>query len=370
MGLSAFYGAVRILSNSIGKLPAHVLRDTGKGKEKDKKHIVNYLENVRPNPWMTAFTLKKAAMMQALLHGCAYIAIFFSNDGKPKELHLLSSKNTMVVREATDGTRYYDTSINGKLWSFHQDSIIELPWLTYDGKTGVGLLSSMKETLSTDYAEQQYAGKFYANGARLSGVVEVGQSLSEPNKEKVRSQFEEKYGGLTNAFRVGVLDLGMKYTPLGISQKDAQFIESRDFNVEEVSRFTGVPLHKLMTGKQSYNSNEQNALEYVVDTLMPIVTLWEQEKTYKLFLDRELQNGYYLKINMAAELRGDNAARATFYETMFRNGFKSINDVRELEDDDDIEGGDEHFISKNYMTLKQALSGDGTGQQTWKLTQE
>lgn len=358
MGLSAFYGAVRMLSNSMGKLPIHIYRETDSGKQRDKKHVINRLLNMRPNPGMTAFTLRKAAMIQSLLYGCAYIAIFFDAVGKPKELYLLPSENTVVVREAADGTKFYDTAINGKLWSFNQDSIIELPWLTYDGKGGVGLLKSAKETLSTDYAAQQYAGKFYRNGARISGIVETPGTLNQENKEKLRAQFEEKHSGIANAFRVSVLDLGMKYTPLGINQKDAQFIESRNFTVEEISRFTGVPLHKLMAGKQSYESNQQNSLEYVIDTLLPVVTLWEQEFPYKLFLDNELKSGYYMKFNLAAELRGDDKARAEYHEIMFRNGFKSINEVRELEDDNDIEGGDAHFVTKNYWTLEQALKGE------------
>jgi HK97 family phage portal protein len=364
MGLSAFYGAVRILSNSLGKLPIHVYKHSERGNEKDKQHVINKLLNLRPNTGMTAFTLRKAAMIQSLLYGCAYIAVFFDKDGKPKDMYLLPSENTISVRQAADGTRYFDTTINGKTWSFSEDSIIELPWLTYDGKTGVGLLSSAKETLSTDYASQQYSGKFYKNGARLSGIVEVASSVSPENKDKIRTQFEEKYGGLDNAFRVGVLDLGMKYTPMGIAQKDAQYIESRGFSVEEVSRFTGVPLHKLQAGKQSYNSNEQQGLEYVVDTLLPIVTLWEQEMSYKLFLDRELMAGYYTKFNLAAEMRGDNKARAEFYEIMFRNGFYSINNVLEKEDMNYIDGGDAHFVTKNYWTLQQALNGEANGQQT------
>ncbi len=359
MGLSAFYGAVRILSNSMGKLPIHVFKETDKGKERDKKHVINRLLNIRPNPHMAAFTLRKAAMIQSLLYGCAYIALFFDNAGYPKEMYLLPSENTMVIREASDGTRFFDVSIKGNLWQFSEDSIIELPWLTYDGRTGVGLLKSASETLSTDYASQQYAGKFYRNGARMSGLIETAATVNWTNKEKVRQQFEEKYGGLDNAFRVGVLDLGMKYTPMGLAQKDAQYIESRGFTVEEIARFTGVPLHKLQTGKQSYNSNEQQGLEYVVDTLLPIVTLWEQEYAYKSFLDRELDLGYYLKFNLAAEMRGDNKARAEFHEIMFRNGFKSINEIRELEEDNAIAGGDEHFVTKNYWTLKQAIKGEG-----------
>jgi HK97 family phage portal protein len=256
----------------------------------------------------------------------------------------------------TDGAREYETTIGNVRYRFDQDSVIELPWLTYDGRQGVGLLSSAKETLATEYSSQQYAGKFYRNGARISGIVETQGDISWENKEKIRQQFEDRYSGLQNAFRVGVLDFGMKYTPLGIPQRDAQYIESRNFSVEEISRVTGVPLHKLQSGKQSYNSNEQQGLEYVVDTLLPIVTLWEQELAYKLFLGRELRVGYYLRFNVAAEMRGDNKSRADYYDIMIRNGIYSINECRELEEKDGVVNGDEHFITKNYMPVSQMLT--------------
>jgi HK97 family phage portal protein len=356
MGLSAFYGAVRILSNSLGKLPIHVYKDPVT-KKRDDTHAINRLLNLRANNFMASFTLRKSAMIQSLLYGCAYIAVFFDATGRPSELLLMPSDAT-VVYIYTDGTREYETTINNVRYRFDQDSVIELPWLTYDGQNGVGLLRSAKETLSTEYSSQQYAGKFYRNGARISGIVETQGDVSWENKEKLRAQFEETYSGLQNAFRVGVLDFGMKYTPLGIPQKDAQYIESRNFTVEEVSRVTGVPLHKLQSGKQSYNSNEQQGLEYVVDTLLPIVTLWEQELGYKLFLGRELNAGYYLRFNVAAEMRGDNKSRAEYYDIMIRNGIYSINECRDLEEKDGITNGDEHFITRNYMSVSQMLTSD------------
>lgn len=353
MGLSAFYGAVRILSNSLGKLPIHVYKDPVT-KKRDDRHVINKLLNLRANNYMASFTLRKCAMIQSLLYGCAYIAVFFDAAGRPNELLLMPSEAT-VVYIYTDGTREYETMINNVSYRFDQDSVIELPWLTYDGRYGVGLLRSAKETLATEYSSQQYAGKFYRNGARISGIVETPGDISWDNKEKLRAQFEETYSGLQNAFRVGVLDFGMKYTPLGIPQRDAQYIESRNFSVEEVSRVTGVPLHKLQSGAQSYNSNEQQGLEYVVDTLLPIVTLWEQEFGYKLFLSRELRAGYYLRFNVAAEMRGDNKSRADYYDVMIRNGIYSINECRDLEEKDAILNGDEHFITKNYMPVSQML---------------
>lgn len=357
MGLSAFYSAIKTVSDSMGKLPINIFYQNKKGKQQDKRHVLNHLLNLRPNRYMSAFWLKKVAAIQAMLYGSAYIWVGFDAAGKPNEMLLLPSEGTTRCIDLDTGREWYESTINGKMAKFSPDEMLQVMWTSYDGRVGVGLLTSAKETLATDNAAQQYAGKFYRNGARLSGIVEVPSELSKESKDVVRGEFEERYSGMTNAFRVGVLDFGMKYTPMGLPQRDAQFIESRGFSVEEISRFTGVPLYKLQTGKQSYQSNEQQGLDYVCNTLLTIVTQWEQEFGYRLFLNTELAKGYYLRFNLSSEMRGDDQSRSNFYEKMFRNGFYSINEVRGFEDMNAVPNGDEHFVTRNYMTLDEAVKG-------------
>lgn len=169
-------------------------------------------------------------------------------------------------------------------------------------------------------------------------------------KDLIRNEWEKRHAGPTNAQRIAVLDYGLKYNPISISNKDAQFVEQSELSVQDIARFFGVPLYKLQAGKQSYSSNEQNAIEYVVSTLHPIVTQWEEEMTWKLLPPSEAVK-LKIRINMMAELRGDFASRATWYKAMREIGGYSINDILALEDLPDVEGGDERYASLNYVPV-------------------
>ncbi len=359
MRLSAYFGACRVLSDSMGKLPIHVFRDTGKGKKHVTDHPLNYLLNTRPNARMSPFMMKKVTELSALNHGLGLIYVGGANSGRINELLPLPGWLTTPYRHS-DGSIWYIVQLEtGEMRKFSIDEVCVLPYLSYDGYTGLSLLSAAREALGTDQAAQGYAGKFYANGARPIGVIEAPNKADEASKTKIRESFERLNAGIDNAFRVAIFDMGMKYTQLSLGQKDAQFIESRQFTVEEMSRFSGVPLFKLAAGKQAYNSNEQQGIEYVVNTLQPIVTQWEQEMTYKLFTASEIAKGYYLKINMAAEMRGDNAARAAYYEKMESFGIYNVDECRGLEDLPPLpnNAGQTHFITRNLMPLEQAAKG-------------
>lgn len=177
------------------------------------------------------------------------------------------------------------------------------------------------------------------------------------------------HSGPANAQRIAVLDLGLDYKPLSISNRDAQFVEQAALSVEDIARVFGVPLYKLQAGKQSYSSNEQNAIEYVVGTLHPNATIWEQELLYKLLNPQDVARGLRIRGNLMAELRGDFNSRGTWYRNMRDNGAFSVNDIRALEDMPDVDGGDEHYASLNYVPLQdwrelsreRAMQGGGGG---------
>ena len=160
---------------------------------------------------------------------------------------------------------------------------------------------------------------------------------------------------------MAVLDRDMTYTPIGLNQRDAQFIESRAFSVEEVSRFTGIPQYMLQSGKQAYESNEQQQLDFVVSTLQPYVTQWEEEFQYKLLTEQQLKAGFYLRMNVAARLRGDNESRSRFYEKMIASGVYCPDDCRALEEKNPLPNGtgQRFFMTKNLDTVEHIISGEG-----------
>ena len=181
----------------------------------------------------------------------------------------------------------------------------------------------------------------------------------------LKEEFTQKYSG-DNAFKVAVLDLGMKYTQLGISHQESQYIENRNFSVEEVSRFTGIPVYMLQAGKQSYQSNEQQQLDFVMNVMTPHIVQVEQEAMYKLFSEEDRKSGLYLKKNEAAMLRGTHQTRAEYYEKMMGIGVYNQDEIRALEDMSPLEDGmgKSHWMSKNYAPIddKTAFGGQGEGQ--------
>ena len=356
MGTSPVAAAHRILTNSMGSLPVDLFRKENGKRENISNHRALYPLTVRANAHLSPFLFKKIMESKCFWHGEAFAYI----DRSGERVELIPMPDTHELYETESGERWYlfTGEVKGVNLTrkFHEAELIHLFNETGDGVRGVGMLQMARETINTDLSAQKYAGKFYKQGARPSGVIEVPTKLDQQNKDKVRNAFERAVGGMDNAFRVAVMDLGMKYTQLGISQKDAQFIESRQFTVEEVSRFTGVPMYKLQAGKQSYESNEANGIEYVTDTLRPIAVQWEEEFRYKLLLPRERENMYF-RMNLAAEMRGDDKSRSVFYQTMVDHSLMKPNECRRLEELDDDPNGDELLVTKNLTTLKRLVEG-------------
>ena len=241
---------------------------------------------------------------------------------------------------------------------------------TRDGLKGVATLRRASESISSARAQQQYELSYYQNGGQPSGVLrtesDLGGYAKDPNgkvltrpdgswitrKDQLRAEWEKIHAGPSNSHRTAILDFGLDYKPLAASNQDAQFVESKEVSVRDIARYFGVPLYKLQEGKQAYGSNEQNAIEYVVSTLHPIVTQYEEEMTWKLLLQSQVDAGLEIRINMMAELRGDTSARGQWYKDMLQEGPFSVNDVRALEDLPDVPGGEHRRASLNYVPLE------------------
>ena len=220
-------------------------------------------------------------------------------------------------------------------------------------------LDMARDVIAEDAMAQQYERKFYQNGARLSGIVKVDTDAKPETREKIRRAFA-RYA-TEDQFKVAVLDHGMEYTPLGVTQVDAQYLESRGFTVEEVARFTGIPKHMLQTGKESYDSNQQQRVNWVTDTVVPFVTQWEQEEGRKLLTRLQRSAGVYIHGNVSVLLRGDDMSRSQFYERMIRNAIYNPDECRALEERPPIPGGlgQEFVMSKNMGSLRSIVQGDG-----------
>lgn len=355
MKVATVNACVEIRSDTMGKLPFFVMDENT--KEHVNSHRINYLLSTRPNEHMTPFVFKKLLESQRLLTGNAYALIVTNKaTGRPVELLPLLASYMSIWRDKNNLLWYvYCDPVSGISRKFAPYEIIHLKAYSEDGITGISILSRASRSIQNAGMQQDYENKFYTQNARPAGVLEVVGDLSLPAKEKIRSEWENIYGGVNNAFRVAILDNAMKYQQIGMSQKDAQFVESKDCTIQDIARFFGVPLYKLQSGKQSYSSNEQNAIEYVVSTIHPTVQQWEEEFSFKMLFDPEIEYGLWVKINMNAELRGDMTARGAWYTSMRNNGAYSVDDIRGFEDLPKVPGGSTRIVPLNNVPLEKAM---------------
>lgn len=356
--LSPVAAAHRILTNSFGLIPFGVYRKDGEARVQVDDADLNKVLKVRPNDYMSPFMLRKIVMSNAFWHG--YGAVWNRKDGAGRVIARipLPTDCCTIRKDINTGTYWYDYNVDGKLKTFANSELSFLFFETYDGIHGRGMLDLAREAISVDAMAQRYNKKFYQNGARLSGIVEVDTDASKETRNRIKQEF--KTFASDDAFAVAVLDHSMKFTPLGLSQSDSQFIESRGFTVEEISRFSGVPKHMLQTGKESYNSNAQQRLNYVTDTLLPFVVQWESEDSYKLISLDLRQNGVYVHGNVEALLRADPATRADFYVKLIEHSVMCPDDARGKEELNPIPGGlgKQFLVSKNLGSLESVLKGE------------
>ena len=360
--LSAVYAAIDIRAGTMSTLPDYIMADGS--KDRYPQHDLVRLLNLRPNAAMSAATRKYLLEQSILLHGNAYDWIVRDpGTGKVRELIPLPG-NLVTVKLDKNLVPWYLVEIpeTGEAFRLDNQSVCHYKGPSKRGYVGQSALEYASDCISAGVAAQSYNRSFYESGGQPSGVLTVdtdlggyvvdenGNPTDQTVKDKIRDEWAKTYGGPTNAHRIAVLDHGMKYQALTISQKDSMFIEQQKLTVEDIARYIGVPLYKLQSGKQSYQSNEQNAIEYL-SNMQPRITMMEQEQTYKLLLPSEIAAGMQIRKNMAAVLRADNQSRAAYYREMKYMGVYSVNEIRDLEDRPPVEGGDDHAESLNYVPL-------------------
>ena len=233
--------------------------------------------------------------------------------------------------------------------------VLHIPGLGFDGLVGYSPIAMAKNAIGMAIACEEFGAKFFANGAAPSGVLEHPGTIKDPSR--VREAWQSQFGGSSNSGKVAVLEEGMKYTPISISPEQAQFLETRKFQINEIARIFRVPPH--MVGdleKSSFSNIEQQSLEFVKYTLDPWVIRWEQSIMRSLLTPEEKKT-YYAKFNLDGLLRGDYQSRMNGYAIGRQNGWMSANDIRELENLDRIpeeEGGDLYLINGNMLPMKNA----------------
>ena len=361
--LSAVDRCIEILSDSIGKLPNYLF--DSKTRRRIPDDPVLQLLNIRPNEAMTPTIRKKVLETSRLVDGNGYDWILRSErTGRIQEL--IPVPGHLVEPWQDLSGRVWYTVMHpwtGEPMVLPNEDICHYKGATRDGLKGVAVLRRASEVIASARAQQQYELGFYENGGQPSGVLATDADLSGPvddpknpgkkigRKDLLRREWERVHAGPRNSHRLAILDNGLKYNAIAATNADAQFIESKEVSIRDIARYFGIPLYKLQEGKQAYGSNEQNAIEYVVGTLHPIVNQYEEEQTWKILAKSQVDRGLELRINLMAELRGDTSARADWYQTLIDAGVFSVNDILALEDMPDVPGGEHRRASLNFVPL-------------------
>ncbi|MDB5522781.1 MAG: phage portal protein [Rhizobium sp.] len=368
--LPVVYACVNRIANPVGQFPLRMYRsksDGGKEVVTAAMHPFAARIGVRPNDLMSSRTVRKTTMAHALLWGNGYLEIERNQRGQAVGLYPLLPDRTRPVRQ--NGKHFFRTSIDGKTVDLPSEDVIHIMDQSQDGYIGMSQIGLAREAVSMGLAMEAFGGKFFANDAKSGGFLLHPGKLSGEAKTNIRGKdgkaaadspaaMMEKQGGLDNAHKMKVLEEGMKYIQTTIPPEDAQFLGSREFQIAEIARIFDIPLILLQSheGTTTWGSGiEQLMIGFIRQTVGPWIDAFEQELNWKLFTEEEIAQGYYVKFNLNAIMRGDMKTRADFYQKIFAVGGFSPNRILALEEEDGIgEAGDHHFVPANFVTLDRA----------------
>ena len=359
MRTTAVYACVRILAESVAALPLHVFATEVDKTKKCQSHPLYTLLHDAPNPEMTSFVFRETLMAHLLLWGNAYAQIIRNGRGEVTALYPLLPNRMSVSRDVTGQLVYcYQRDFNDRLGQesgeikLHRREVLHIPGLGFDGLVGYSPIAMARNAVGMALAVEEYGASFFANGANPGGVLEHPGIIKDI--QRVKESWNASYQGSKNAHKVAVLEEGMKFHQIGIPPEQAQFLETRKFQINEIARIFRVPPH--MVGdleKSSFSNIEQQSLEFVKYSLDPWVVRWEQSLCSALLLPSE-RGQLTVRFNLDGLLRGDYQSRMQGYAIARQNGWLSANDIRRLENMnelDDGQGGELVLVNGNMLPL-------------------
>ena len=348
--ISAVYACINIISQDISKIPFPVYVPSEVGKEKVRNSLYTVL-NHRANPETSAMDLRRVLTAHALNYGNGYAEIQRDLNGSVIALWVLPPTWVKPERDKDGNLIYRINSPNGTYYLFSHE-VLHIKGLGFDGIQGYNVIQFANQTFGNSKAADKYAGSFFGNGSTMGGFLEHPENLSKEAQDRLLASIEGRHLGADKAHRVMVLEEGMKFNTYSIPPEQAQFLQTRQFNISEVARWFRVPNHKVNDlTKSSFNNIEEQSLDYVKDTLTTWMRAWEQEVWFKCLSEEEKAEGYYAEHKAEGLLRGDVKTRFETYAIGRQWGIYSVNDCLELENMNKVEGGDERLVPMNMTTL-------------------
>jgi len=343
MRLSAVFGAVRVISETIASLPWEVKQDAGDSTRSASAHPINKLIH-HPNGMMTDFNFREVCQAHLCLHGNAFIAIRRNEAGQP--VKLIPVHPDRVEVKVYKDEKFYNID-QGKE-TFDDTEMIHILGLSFDGIIGKSVIEAARESIGLGLAADQFGGSFFGNGANVSAVLTHPGRLSDEAYKRLMASWQRRYSGLDNAHKTAILEEGMNLQKVSISPQESQFLETRKFGVEDIARFFRIPLAYLgsLENSSTRANIEEQGIQFQRNTVLPWVKRWESEFNRKLFPGQE---DYFIRMNMDGLLRGDISSRYSSYATARQWGWLSVNDIRKHESLDPIDGGDIYLQPMNMV---------------------
>ena len=347
---SPVFAAVRKISETIASLPLITYREGKKGKKRDLKYHLYPILHHSPNPEQTRIQMWEALMAHLLLWGNCYCHIQQDLMGRPIALWPLDPSRMTIKRPDPNGLLVYQYQMtnSGETANFPPWEILHIAGLGFNGTIGYSIISLAREGIATGLAYEEYTARFFSNNATPSGFLEIPGVVDEQTKKTIRQDWYGTHGGLTKSQLIGIIGQGMKFNPVSVQAKDAQFLESRKFTVTEVCRWFNIAPHMIFDLERSTNNNiEQQSLEAVIYTFRPWCVRIEQAIQNKMVFDDEISVEHRLE----GLLRGDTASRTAYYTAGRQWGWLSINDIRKLENMELIDDGDDYLQPMNMAVV-------------------
>lgn len=357
MLLSTVYRCVDLKSDSIGVLPLKIYKIDKDGfKREAREHPLYHILDVEPNENMSRFVFFKTMQTSAELRGNAYAYIERNAQLQVTQLIYIpeSAVSIEFVKDA-NGVMRKRYRVTGLTDLVHPRDMVHVLNFSYDGIHGVSTISHATQTIDIATSNEEYAKGYFKSGGSLSGVLTVdGPRMNQAQKDQIYKTWDDRVVNHPNG--IAVLEGNMKYQPITISPKDVQSIESRTYNVSDVCRFFGVsPVKAFDLTKSSYSTVEATQLQYLTDTLLPIIEKFELELNRKLLLPNE-RGVYKIEFDSSAILRTDKTAEATYLQTMHNMGAITINEIRLKSNLPRVKDGDIPFVPVNLQPLDRAVA--------------
>jgi len=352
MRLTAVFGCVRVLAESVGMLPCFLYQSTDSGRVKAPKEKLYSLLYTAPNDYMTPQEFWEYLIVSLCLRGNFY-AYKVKVLGEVVELLPLLPNSVQPKLDENWNPVYQVTFPDGSCDVLSQDEIWHVRTFTTDSLVGLSPISYARQAIGLGLATEEHGARLFGNGAVSSGVLQTDQTLTDEAYKRLKETFQEQHQGLSNAHKPMILEMGLKWNQISMSAEDAQFLETRKFQLEEICRIFRVPLHMLQnTDRATFSNIENLGMGFVNYSLVPYLTRIEQRINTGL-VSKDKRGQFYAKFNVGALLRGDMKSRYESYATGINWGILSPNECRDLEERNPREGGDVYLTPMNMTTKPQ-----------------